>query len=134
MRTWRSAAATQAARRGLCARTSLEGADSDDLVPGPNSDGKGAGPAAKDGVRIVIESLKGWDDATPPDPDEGGGEEVAWQIVRQLGARTVPRQKAAGTCEVFENFLIIASIDISLFCKNSLGNTMGVPKTASAGE
>jgi hypothetical protein len=93
VRTRRSATATQAARRGVCGRASLEAADGDGLVPGPNSDGKAAGSAAQDGVGAVVERLKGWDDAAPTDPDEGGGEEVAWQLVRQLGARIVPRQR-----------------------------------------
>ncbi len=51
------------------------------------------GPAAQDGVGAVVERLKGWDDAAPTDPDEGGSEEVAWQLVQQLGARIVPRQR-----------------------------------------
>ncbi len=62
---------------------SLEPADGDDLVPGPDLDGEGAGSAAQDGVGAVVERLKGWDDTAPTDPDEGGREEVAWQ----LGAR-----------------------------------------------
>jgi hypothetical protein len=82
VRTHRSAAAMQAARRGVRGRASLEAADGDDLVPGPDSDGEGAGPAAQDGVGAVVERLKGWDDAAPTGPDEGGGEEVAWQLVR----------------------------------------------------
>ncbi len=57
---------------------SLEAADGDDLVPGPDSDSEGAGPAAQDSVGAVVERLTGWDDAAPTDPDEGGGEEVAW--------------------------------------------------------
>ncbi len=61
MQTRRSAAATQAARCGVCGRASLEAADGDDLVPGPDSDGEGAGPAVQDGVRAVVERLKGWD-------------------------------------------------------------------------
>jgi hypothetical protein len=134
VRTQRFAAATRSARRGVRGRAGLEAVDSDDLVPGPDSDGQGAGSAAQDGVGVVVEWLKGWDDAAPTDPDEGVGEEVAWQFVRQLGARTVPRQRTAGTCKVFEKFLIIASTGISSFCKNSLGNTMGAPKTASAGK
>ncbi len=47
-------------------------------------DGEGAGPAAEDGVGAVVERLKGWDDAAPTDPDEGGGEEVAWQLVLKI--------------------------------------------------
>ncbi len=70
MRTWRPAAATRAARRDVRGRTSLEAADGNDLVPGPDSDGEGAGPAAEDGVGAVVERLKGWDDAAPTDPDE----------------------------------------------------------------
>jgi hypothetical protein len=34
---------TQAAMRGVRGRASLEVADGDDLVPGPDSDGEGAG-------------------------------------------------------------------------------------------
>jgi hypothetical protein len=83
----------RAARRGVRGRTSLEAADGDELISGPDSDGEGAEPAVQDGVGAVVERLKGWDDATPTDPDEGGGEEVAWQLVRQLGARIVPRQR-----------------------------------------
>jgi hypothetical protein len=84
---------TRAARHGVCSCASLEAADGDDLVPGPDSDGEGAGSAAQDGVEAVVERLKGWDDAALTDPDEGGGEEVTWQLVRQMGARIVPRQR-----------------------------------------
>jgi hypothetical protein len=52
----------------------------------------------------------------------------SWALELCLGKET------AGTCKVCENFLIIVSTDISSFCKISLGNTMGAPKTASAGE
>jgi hypothetical protein len=41
------------------------------------------------------------------DPDEGGGEEVACQLVRQLGARIVPRQRNSrnmqGFRKIFDN-------------------------------
>ncbi len=74
MRTQRSAVVTRAARRGVRGRASLEAADGDDLVPGPDSDGEGAGSAAQDSVGAVIERLKGWDDAAPTDSDEGGGD------------------------------------------------------------
>ncbi len=93
MRNPRSAAVTRAARRGVRGHASLEAADGDNFVPGPNSDGEGAGSAAQDGVGAVVERLKGWDDAAPTDPDEGGGEELAWQLARQLGARIVPGQR-----------------------------------------
>jgi hypothetical protein len=39
------------------------------------------------------------------DPDEGGGEEVAWQLVQQLGARIVPRQRNSRNMQGFrKNF------------------------------
>jgi hypothetical protein len=84
-------------RRGVRGRASLEAADGDDLVSGPDSDGEGAGSAVQDGVGAVIERLKGWDDAAPTDPDEGGGEEVAWQ----LGARIVSRQRNSRNMQGF---------------------------------
>jgi hypothetical protein len=101
VRTPRSAATTQAARHGVLGRAGLEAADGDDLVPGPDSDGEGAGPAAQDSVGAVVEQLKGWDDAAPTDPDEGGGEEVAWQLVWQLGVRIVPRQRNRRSMQSF---------------------------------
>ncbi len=105
MRTRRPAAATRAARRGVRGCTSLEAADGDDLVPGPDSDGEGAEPASQDGIGAVVERLKGWDDAAPTDLDEGGGEEVAWQLVRQLGARIVPGQRNSRNMQGFrKNF------------------------------
>jgi hypothetical protein len=120
----------RAARRGVRGCTSLEAADSNDLIPRPDSDGEGAGPAAQDGVGAVVERLKGWDDAAPTDQDEGVGRRSpgSWVLELCLGKET------AGTCKVFDKILIIASTDIASFCKNSLGNTMGAPKTASAGE
>ncbi len=92
MRTRRSAAATRAARRGVRGCASLEAADGNDLAPGPDLDDEGAGSAAQDGIGAVVERLKGRDDAALTDPDEGGGEEVAGQLVLQLDARIVPRQ------------------------------------------
>jgi hypothetical protein len=91
----------RAARRGVRGRASLEVADDDDLVAGPDSDGEGAGLAAQDGIGAVVERLKGWDDATPMYPDEGGGEEVAWQVIRKLGARIVPRQRNSRNMQGF---------------------------------
>ncbi len=101
MRTRRSAAATRASRRGVRGHASLEAADGDDLVPGPDLDGEGAGSAAQDSIGAVVEWLKGWDDAAPMDPGKGGGEEVAWQLVRQLGTRIVPRQRNSRNMQGF---------------------------------
>jgi hypothetical protein len=50
---------TRAARHGVRSRASLEAAEGDDLVPGPDSDGEGAGSAAQDSVGAVVEQLKG---------------------------------------------------------------------------
>ncbi len=56
--TRRSAAATWAARHGIRGRASLEAADGDDLLPGPDSDGEGAGTAAQDGLGAIAEPLQ----------------------------------------------------------------------------
>jgi hypothetical protein len=66
VRTRRSAAAMRAARLGVRSCASLEAADGDDLVPGPDSDGEGAGSAVQDGVGAIVERLKG---SFPNNPD-----------------------------------------------------------------
>jgi hypothetical protein len=43
-------------------------------------------------------------------------------------------KEEAGASKVVEKFLIMESTVISSVCKNSLGNIIGAPKTASAGE
>jgi hypothetical protein len=93
VQTRRSAAVTRAARRGVRGRASLEAADGDHLVPRPDSDGEGAGFTAQNGVGAVVEQLKRWNQAAPMDPDEGGGEQLGWQLAGQVGARIVPRQR-----------------------------------------
>jgi hypothetical protein len=67
----------------------LKAADSDHLVPRPDSD-DGAGAAAQNRIGAVVEQLKGWNQAASTDPDEGGGEQLGWQLAGQLGARIVP--------------------------------------------
>ncbi len=67
-------------------------ADVNDVVPGPDSDGEGAGPAAQNGIGAIVEQLERSDDAAVMDPDEGGAEELGWQLAGQLGARIVPKQ------------------------------------------
>ncbi len=104
MRTRRSAAATQAARRGVRGRASLEAADSYRLVPQPDSDGEGAGGVAQNRVGAVVEQLKGCNQAAPTDPDEGGGEQLGWQLAGQLGARIVPRQRRSKNMQGFGKF------------------------------
>jgi hypothetical protein len=93
MRTRWPAAATWAARLDVSSRAGLEVADGNDLIPGPDSDGEGAGSAAQNGVGAVIEWLKRWNDDATIDPDKGGGEELGWQIAGQLSTRIVPRQR-----------------------------------------
>jgi hypothetical protein len=40
----------------------------------------------------IVEQLERSDDAAATDPDEGGGEELGWQLAGQLGTRILPRQ------------------------------------------
>jgi hypothetical protein len=80
------------ARLGVCSRIGLDAADGDNLVPGPDWDGEGAGSAVQNGVEAIVECLEQWNDAATTDPYEGGGEELGWQLAGQLGARIVPRQ------------------------------------------
>jgi hypothetical protein len=62
--------ATPAARLGVRGCAGLKATDGDDLVPGPGSDGEGAGSVAQNGIGAIIERLKGWNEATTTDPDE----------------------------------------------------------------
>jgi hypothetical protein len=125
------AAAMWAARRGVRGRASLEVADGNDLVPVPDLDGEGAGSAAQNGLGAIVERLKGWDDAAPM---RGAERSSTGSSMGSLALELCLGKETAGTCKVLEKFLIIASTDISSFCKNLLGNTMGAPKTAAARE
>ncbi len=71
--TGRLAAASQTAKFSVRVRAGLEPADGEDLVPGPNSDGEGAGVAWHDGVWAIVGLLQGWEDAVAVHPDEGNG-------------------------------------------------------------
>jgi hypothetical protein len=77
----RSVAASQTACCGVRVRAWLELADEDDLVPGPNSDGEGAGAVAKRGIGAVVGPLQGGNDAATVHPDEGGAEGVPREIL-----------------------------------------------------
>jgi hypothetical protein len=79
----------RAARHGVCGPASLEAAHGDHLVPRPDSDGEGAGAAVQDHVGVIVELLKGWNQAAPMDQDEGGGEQLGWQLDGQVGAKIV---------------------------------------------
>ncbi len=96
-RARQSAAAT---RLGVRDHTGLEVAYGDDLIQGPNSDGKGAGSATQNGIGAVVERLERWNDAATTDPDKGGTEHC-WQ----LGARIVPRQRKSGNIQSFRTIL-----------------------------
>jgi hypothetical protein len=91
-RAQRSVVVTRGARLGVCSHIGLDAADGDNLVPGPDWDGEGAGSALQNGVEAIVECLEQWNDAATTDPYEGGGEELGWQLAGQLGARIVPRQ------------------------------------------
>ncbi len=95
---------TWAARRGVRGCAGLKAADGDHLVPRPNSDGEGAGAAAQNRVGAVVEQLKGWNQAASMDPDEGGGEQLGWQLAGQLGDRIVPRQRRSRNMQGFGKF------------------------------
>ncbi len=71
----------------------LKVADGDHLVLHPDSNGEGAGAVAQDRVGAVVDRLKGWNHAARTDPDEGGREQLGWQLAGQVGARIVPRQR-----------------------------------------
>jgi hypothetical protein len=58
----------------ICIHAGLWLSDGDDIVPGSDSDGKGAGAAAQDSVGAIIAPLQGWDDAAMVHLDEGGVE------------------------------------------------------------
>ncbi len=53
-----------------------------------------AGPRqAQDHVGAIIERLKGWNQVAPMDPNEGGQEQLGWQLAGQVNARIVPGQR-----------------------------------------
>ncbi len=90
-----------AVRLGVRSRAGLQGAEGDDLIPGPDSDGEGTGSAVQNGAGAVVERLERWNDAALMDPDEGGREELHWQLARQLDTRIVPRQRNSGNIQLW---------------------------------
>jgi hypothetical protein len=96
--------ATQAARHGVRGCASLKAADGDHLITRPDSDSEGVGAAAQDRVGAVVERLKGWNQAVPMDPDKGGGEQLGWQLIGQVGARIVPRHRRGRNMQGFGKF------------------------------
>ncbi len=92
---------TRAARLGVCGCAGLEAANGDDLVQGPDLDGEGVGATAQNGVGAIVEWLERWDHAAWMDPDEGGREELGWQLAWQLDARIVPRQRDSRNIQGF---------------------------------
>ncbi len=67
-------------------------ADQDDLVPGPDPDGEGAGAMPQDAVGSVVGAVERRYDAPAAQPDEGGAQQPVWQLSQQLDTGIVPRQ------------------------------------------
>ncbi len=59
------------------------------------------GAMAQNGVGAIIEQLERWDHAATMDPDEGGGEELGWQLTGQLDGKIVPRQRRSRGIQSF---------------------------------
>ncbi len=59
------------------------------------------GHGAEPWVGAIVEQLKGWNDAAMTDPEEGGGEQLGWQLAGQLSARIVPRQRRSRNMQDF---------------------------------
>jgi hypothetical protein len=51
------------------------------------------------------------------DPDKGDGEQLGWQLVGQVGARIVPRQRRGKIMYILEKILTMVSTESSSFCK-----------------
>jgi hypothetical protein len=56
---------------------------------------------AQNCVGAIIERLKGWNQVAPTKPDEGGREQLGWQLAGQVGARIVPRQRRSRNMQGF---------------------------------
>ena len=80
-------------RLGCRVCAGLQTSDADDLVPRPDSDGEGSRAARDDGVGAVVGALERRANGVAANPDEAGGGEVIWQLVWQLLAGIVPRQR-----------------------------------------
>jgi hypothetical protein len=73
-------------------------------------------------------TLPRWTQTRGAERSSAGSSLGSWVLKLCLGKET------AGACKVLEKILIMESIEISWLCKNLLSNTMGAPKTTSAGE
>ncbi len=88
-------------RFGICICEGLEPADGDDLVPGPKSDGEGAGPAFQDDIGAAIRALQRREDAAEVHAGKGGMEEVYRELVQQLQYHIVfARQRKS--CSIYD--------------------------------
>jgi hypothetical protein len=67
-------------------------------------------------------------------PDEAGAEEISQELARQLVPRIAPRQRKRRSIQNFFKTFEIVTAEISFFCTNSFGKTIGAPETASARE
>ncbi len=86
-------------------RAGLETAGGDNLLLVHNPGGEGARSAAQQGVWAVVGPLHGQDDFAAAHPDQGGVQEVCWELVQQLLARIMfARQRK---CRSMINLLTI---------------------------
>ncbi len=119
------------ARRGIHICASLQAADGDDRVPPSDSDGEGAGSPAQDSVG----ALERGDNATSAQPDEGGMEEVGWQLLRQKATQiTLARDSKAGASKVFKNFQKCCQQKFRLHAKTHLARQLEFQKLPQRGK
>jgi hypothetical protein len=97
--------------------------------------GEGAGSPAQDSIGAIVGVLEREDDAASAQPEKGGVEEVGLQLLRQQVTQIMlAKKRKSRSIKVFQKIFEMLSTEISSPCKNSFGKTIGVPKTASAGE
>jgi hypothetical protein len=93
----------RAARLGVRGRTGLEAADADDLIPGPDSDGEGAGSAVQNSVGAIVERLEKGNDAAMMDPDGGAKRSSAGSLLGSWVLELCLGGEKAGTSKFLKN-------------------------------
>ncbi len=79
----------------------LEAADGDDHVPQPDPGGEGAWSTPQYGIGAIIEVVETWDDTAAVQADEGGAQQLVWQLGRQLGTGILPGQRKSRNIQGF---------------------------------
>ncbi len=124
-----AAAASRTARCGVRFRAGLEAADGDDLVPRLDPDREGARSTPQDGVGAAVGAVERRHDAAAVQPDGVGAQQLGWQ----LGTGIAPKQRKSRSIQGFLKKIFTIESKENLYpYTNSLGRTIGVPKTASA--